>query len=298
MKKFILCITSLVVFFSCQKVLDLDAETKTPKLVVNSLFNDQNSWEVKVTKSLSVLDNGNLTKVENAIVSIYDGATLVSNLTYDGEKYAVLGLSAPPTPGKEYRVEVSAPNFTSILARDFCPLPVAIISADTTSVTTTFDQKEQTVTLKFQDPAGIDNFYGIQLDLERYYRIFNNSQNRWDTTLNYTDRMYLSSSNPIVDNSGPDSYSQTLTLKDNLTDGQLQTITFSYTNYNSVTTNEFEIKKIKLLSFTENTYKYSKSIETYQSVEGNPFAEPVQVFTNIEGGFGIFGGQSLSEISF
>ena len=41
-------------------------------------------------------------------------------------------------------------------------------------------------------------------------------------------------------------------------------------------------------------YKYVVSNEAYQAAHNNPFAEPVQVYTNITGGFGIFSGYSFS----
>ncbi len=298
MKKLIIASIILVSFFSCQKVLDLDAETKIPKLVVNSLFNDQDKWEVYVSRSLSVLDNGNLTKVDNATVSIYDGTTLVSNLTYDGEKYIILGLSSPPTAGKIYRIEVSAPNFTSVSSSDFCPQKVSILQVDTSSTTTSFGDREENVTIKFQDPGSTKNHYGIEFNIDRYSRYYNSTSSSWDTSYIGSEEIYIASSNPVVDNSGPDNYVRTLTLKDNLFDGQQKSILFNYYRYPSGNPNEFSVKTVKLFSLTEATYKYKKSITAYRAADGNPFAEPVQVFTNVENGFGIFGGQSNSEIKY
>ena len=43
-----------------------------------------------------------------------------------------------------------------------------------------------------------------------------------------------------------------------------------------------------LKNHSEDYYMYKKTFNVYQSVRGNPFAEPVQVFSNIENGYGIF----------
>lgn len=298
MKQIILCVALGLGLLSCEKTLELDADTKTSKLVVNSLFSDQDSWKVDVSRSLSVLDGGNLTTIDDATVSIFNGTTLVSNLIYDGEKYVILGLSASPIAGIEYKVEVSAPNYTAVSAKDFCPNRVPILSVDTSSVINIYGDKEYTATINFQDQPNADNYYGIEIEVLNYSRNYNPSTALYDTTFNGTDKTDLSSIDPVIDNVGSGSYSQTLTLKDNLFDGQQKAISVNYTIYELGPPNQFTVKKIKLISFTKSSYNYSKSIEAYRVTEGNPFAEPVQVFSNVENGFGIFGGQSTSEFDF
>ena len=293
MKKLLIYILLVSVGLSCQKVIPLDAETKTPKLVLNTLFNENDIWEVNVSRSLSVLDDGNLSNVDNATgVSVYDNSnnSLVASLTFDGENYLSLA-NVKPVAGKEYRIEVSAPDYKSVTSIDKCPKNVPIISFDSSSTRTSFGDIRYETSIDFQDPSG-DNYYGIKMDIIEYQRIYNSSTGDYDTTeINRTDA-YLSTSNPVVDNSGPDSYARILTFKDNLFDGQKQKITFDYYYYISGTPNQFSVRKVSLLSLTESTYKYLKSIETYRNVDGNPFAEPVQVYSNVENGFGIFGGQS------
>lgn len=299
MKKLIVYIGLVFVVVSCQKVIPLDAETKTSKLVVNALFNENEFWEVNVSRSLSVLDDGDLSNVDNvASALVYDNSTnsLVTSLTYDGENYISLG-GVKPVIGKEYRIEVSATNYKSVSSIDYCPSNIPILSFDTSSSVTSFGELRFETSIDFQDPAG-SNYYGVKMDIIEYQRIYNSSAGRYDTTEINRKETYLSTSNPVVDNSGPDSYARILTFKDNLFDGQRQTITFNYNYYVSGTPNQFTVRKVSLLSLTESTYKYLKSIETYRNVDGNPFAEPVQVYTNIENGFGIFGGQSSYELKF
>jgi hypothetical protein len=53
-----------------------------------------------------------------------------------------------------------------------------------------------------------------------------------------------------------------------------------------------------LINHSEDYFMYKKTFNVYQSVEGNPFAEPVQVFSNIKNGYGIFAGYSHSITTF
>ena len=84
MKKFIAYILLIVVLCSCEKVIPFTGDVTQPKLVVNSLFDAQNPWNVTVSQSLSVIDTGTLSFVENAIVVIKDNQdNIVETLYYD-----------------------------------------------------------------------------------------------------------------------------------------------------------------------------------------------------------------------
>jgi hypothetical protein len=50
---------------------------------------------------------------------------------------------------------------------------------------------------------------------------------------------------------------------------------------------------VSLMSLSEDYFKYKLSLEKYQETAGDPFAQPVQVYSNVENGFGIFGGYSV-----
>jgi Domain of unknown function (DUF4249) len=45
---------------------------------------------------------------------------------------------------------------------------------------------------------------------------------------------------------------------------------------------------VRVLRITEDYFKYLRSYNSYLSASDNPFAEPVNVFTNVKNGLGIF----------
>ena len=51
---------------------------------------------------------------------------------------------------------------------------------------------------------------------------------------------------------------------------------------------------IYLHNISKSYYYYRISLELYQNASGNPFAQPVQVFSNIENGFGVFAGSQIN----
>lgn len=284
-------------FFSCEKTLELDADTKTSKLVVNSLFNEKQEWRIEVSKSLSVLDEGNLEFIDNAVVNIFDkNNNLLEQIPYSFGYYeSAIGLK--PIAGENYNIAVAVPDFATVTAEDFCPREVPILTVDTSSATNSFGEKELVATIRFQDPAAEDNFYGLEVDLDVFQITYNNGTGVFDTAFIDREIAYLSSANPILDNGGADSYAQTLTFNDAVINGQSSSIRVSFSP-GLEGSNYFYKKTARLISYSEATYNYIKSIDAYRNAEGNPFAEPVQVFSNIEKGFGIFGGRTISGFDF
>ena len=50
-------------------------------------------------------------------------------------------------------------------------------------------------------------------------------------------------------------------------------------------------------TISESVYNYHKSIKIYNDIEGIPLIQPVQVFSNIDNGYGIFAGANSDIIN-
>ena len=105
----------------------------------------------------------------------------------------------------------------------------------------------------------------------------------------YYSNAYLNSSNnPAID----EVLTSSAFFKDDFFDGKTYTIDANaeYLNLYS-----YKIKfYVKLYSLSEDNYKYRLSYGKFIESGNNPFAEPVQVYNNIDGGYGIFGGEVVS----
>jgi len=53
---------------------------------------------------------------------------------------------------------------------------------------------------------------------------------------------------------------------------------------------ESEVKKVRLTlsNLSEEAYLYRKSVIDYESANSNPFIDPANTYSNINGGYGIF----------
>ena len=67
--------------------------------------------------------------------------------------------------------------------------------------------------------------------------------------------------------------------------------------YNSVNIPDYDkTVRVQLLHISKELYEYQKSISDYNRTDDNPFAEPIQVFTNVKGGFGCVAGFNRTEV--
>ena len=73
---------------SCEKYIDFDEDSTTSKIVLNAMIRPDTSFQVHLSRSLSVIDAGNLSSIANAIVAVYDDSgILVETLIEDSMGY-------------------------------------------------------------------------------------------------------------------------------------------------------------------------------------------------------------------
>ena len=150
---------ALITFCSCEKVIPFTGEVTQPKLVINSLFDAENPWNVFISQSLSVQDTGSLSFVENASVLIKDDQdNLIESLSYDSK--GLYSGSSFPQFGQNYRIEVAAPGFTTVTSENNLPSPITISNVDTSTTYVNNEQRFE-ISLTINDPANYSNYYII-----------------------------------------------------------------------------------------------------------------------------------------
>lgn len=284
----IVCFTSML--FGCQKYIDFDAEIVKSKIVVNGLVNNNQPALVHVSRSLSVIDNGSLNRLEDATVKLYDASngSLIEVLLPMSDSTLLIDQSGYYqgmellNENTEYKLEVSAPTYDLVSSITKIPqynltqaTPVDTISSqdiDYGAVTN--------FTFHFVDNASEVNYYGIKA-----YGI---------TSDGNENEIYMNTKNISVDvNSGNEILFKDKFFNGNVYDLTLNFSTFYYgppindslffdnTHYDSI--------RFEMNSYSRDMYLYQISFMTYQNAD-NFFSQPVQVYSNIENGLGVFGG--------
>lgn len=289
MKRIVILLLCMTVLFSiqCRKEIPFNSEITTPKLVVNSLFASDSTWAVHVSKSLSVIDQGNLDNIENATVVISTGSgDIVETLTHNGGGNYVG--TQMPLEGQTYRVDVAAPNYTAVYGEDAAPNAVNVQSVDT--MTAINEEQEILIAqVTFKDPEGINNYYRFSVEMG-YWNYWINGSGTMDSNF-HEEQVWMQLNDPSFEGAGNNSWRDVGIMSDLLFDGQTKTVDLPIFMW--IYGGEdirIEFIDIYFSNVSETTHFFNRSFQLYQETLGNPFAQPVQVYSNITNGFGVFGG--------
>lgn len=282
----ILLMALIALLGGCELTVDVDMPEHEPKLVVNARMEQQQPIWVEVTESKPVLEDnpGHFKVIDDATVFMVVDETDTTHLDFDHSRGRYGSENFAAAAGRTYQIFAAHPNYDMASAKTTIPVPVSI---ENIKVEKQADQDPNgvyytRVGFDIPDPPGEDNFYGLRLE-ER------------DSTSNRT--ICYESDNPVL--SG-----QTDPLDDQLRPQYCQ---LQYFSNNLMTSSPYHIDiyikenqavsatlELTLLSYDEASYYYNRSVSQQANSQGNPFAEPVIVYSNIENGFGILGGFSLT----
>jgi hypothetical protein len=337
----ILCLIILSVsFFGCRKIVDFDEKDIKPFLVVNCIIAPEGSIMVDVTRSHSVLEKSdNFEPIKNAKITIDDGTSMITDFIYqpkfdtiysynrDGqivqrivEKGYYTSSKITIEPNRTYRIEVSAPGYESVFGETGMPSPIHIEKVDTFTVIQEQEYND-IISLKskvfFTDPAGMRNFYRIEMDMASI--TFETDPATGEMNIYpYFTMGYLDTDDPVfnTDNSGnileTSSINRYGVFEDLIFEGKTYGFSLNLSNdwgtkigfedydydnspYASNASYYYRVCKIKLSTLSESYYKYLRTIDLQKRSEQDPFSDPVLVYTNISNGSGIFGSSSVSE---
>ena len=297
MKKLILFLsaTSFLLFTNCTKEIEFDAQDIAPRIVVNSLFTNDSLWTANISRSVGVLETTSYTSINNADISIFNGnGVLVTTLTDQGDGLYTSPTGATPVADELYTIEVNASGYTSVSATNRIPTAVQINSIDTVSSTNSDGQTILETTINFQDPPTNENYYMVEVLVKGTWIDFFEGD-----TIEFREPLEISCNDVNVETvnrfnfGGFENTYLYLMLKDENFDGEDYALTFSVINYAELKDLEL-FGEIRLVNTSEAYFNYLKSFNMYQSASGNPFATPVQVYSNVENGMGIFAGGTLT----
>lgn len=285
MKTKLVLLILLSATISCTKTIDIDLPEHESKLVINSLFTRGERIAVNISQSTSIL-GGTPPGVFGASVNLYRDGTLVETANAGDSIYLA---SFGPVENGTYSVEVSAPEFETVLATDSMPSKTEINYALSTDEVWFNDigTKLKLIKLGFTDTDPNLNFFELSLNV-RYL----------DPYVLPPDQSYiaeLASIGGIIDPVLEEAalyYEQTngLVFDDkSFTNGNCDLEIFAgILNNNS---DEYELI-VDLKSISENYYKYKNQLGIYLNHEDGDIFEgipdPVNLFSNIENGYGIF----------
>lgn len=286
MRHLLKILTFLVIpasILSCKKVIELDLPETDSKIVINSFFTDNSPIKVHLSKSLGILEN-NFPECTDATVIVRENGIIIDTM-YQESGYYYSHIQAEKN--KNYALEITAPGMETVLCEDVIPentILQSYVCADSIYIDGDgFIINE--LKLDFEDPAG-PSFYEVELKAT-------------DVVHNYeTGLWFMKNSDPIITSTGLLDYNpRTLIFTDDMFDGKHCSVKIYFA------TQTYLDYKLKIIfrSVSESYYKYKEKQFGYLfSLENDIFrgmSEPINLYSNITGGYGIFAGYSTDEKS-
>jgi len=268
----------LIIIQACTKIIDIDLPEHEEKIIVNSFFTDGRPVKVHLSKSISVLEDS-IPLCENAFIQLLENNTVIDTLNRSGDYYYS---DVIPEVAKDYSLNISVPGMDSVICHDVIPEKVSIQSYKLTDSLMVDEDGLPIMQIEFNftDPPEI-NYYEISIEIDR--------GGLW----------IQKNTDPVLVSTGLLDYEpRTLIFSDNLFDGTTTSVKVNYSiQVNTGSGPQYDyILFVSFRSISESYYLYRQKQIVYQySLYSDVFtgaSEPVQLYSNINGGYGIFAGYS------
>lgn len=286
---------------ACEKTVQIDIPEHNPKLVVNAVGNiNSDSIDVFISKSVDVLKHktGNDLSISNAIVYLKKEGMTKQELYYDQETKSYRG-GVELKQGDKYEITASVTGFETVTAHTEVPIivPIKYIQRIKDVRLDIDGNKQDEIRITFDDPIADNDYYIIVLNDAGY--TFDPRNPPLDSNNQYVGFTCINTNDPSVETIYDDPIDMDVCLEnsgifftDDLFNGKTKVLSM-YVNSRALDSNVLPggfvvYPEIELRHVSEDYYRFFKSKERSYYNEGNPFAEPSNIYTNIQNGYGVF----------
>jgi hypothetical protein len=287
--KMMLAVTLLLLCLSaCETIVDVDVEPHEPRLVIYCYAQSGNfGHELTASHSAGFLGNDAPDSVRDAQILVKRDGEPIGDFFYlnNPEKPSeYLGdFFLSETVGSEYRLEASSPDYPEVYAVQQMPEKGRLVNMEYLgeAIGSELDEEEfyeYEITIKDED-AGAENYYSIQFF-------------EYDSAFSDYDRIDIFSDNPLL---APGLRRELLLDDITFNGGEIRIRIQSELSLEYFDEFEHRVLAIRLISMTRDRFLYGVSYRRYRDSEDNPFAEPVTIHSNIQGGYGLFSVEQMVE---
>jgi hypothetical protein len=312
MKTTIYNFLGLVLLISCESAVK-DFTIKKPENKINIVgfaMNDSTP-AFYITHNLSLNDPLVFNPLSNAKAELYENDNLIGTLSlndsnwFTNEDYLF-------EPGKDYILKVSADGYNPATANFSIPEKPEIVGfkpaiveksyANCSDCSTYYDLE---YSVEFMNQPNVEEYYSVQLSMRGKCNTENFTNFCRGDTLSYNGAVEISTSAPYIEttiqygnqyynrNADEFAYGTVLYFSDRLLNKGKNFLNISTSLYQplSDTTSDvfytFTLKKIE-----KSMFDYVYSMGKNSNADGNPFVQPVSLYSNIENGLGLVSGSS------
>ena len=276
------CLIKVFIFFSCTQDVTLEFDHE-PKLCINCILNPDSFITARLTLSHSLDNSGKFEVVNNAVIKLYEEDNLMGTLKLKSNgKYS---LTQKPVSGKTYHIVAEAIGYEAIEANTTIPeKPTIKCTKDTTSIIENLNWPIVDLNVWLTDHPGKDYYW--------LYQIFVGKDRREGGTCNPINAPFVDNFNRTIDSDSKYGFTHFLQIR--LTDEGYESQILEFMIPDFVLTGNYKAQHF--LNADEHYDKYIKTtiIKRMSENDDLPFYEPVQIYSNIENGYGIFGSCAIT----
>ncbi|MCF6352609.1 MAG: DUF4249 domain-containing protein [Cyclobacteriaceae bacterium] len=291
--KLFIQVVVLAFFLGCETIVDIEVPRDPPSLVINSTLSDEEFIKVHISQSQYILEPGDYKMITGAVVELFEDGSLIETLPDSLGGYYI-SATYTPRQGKIYTIKVAKNGFETATAEVLMPLDTAtILSVKTDTIRENIDGYTSfylRFSVEIKDDKAYDNFYDISVYRGGYFERYDYSVDPpvlIDSLYSY-QKLYLQSRDPGLEDF--QSYGQNILFNDELFNGstyKMNVLSSIWIDSDYPDENQYTYF-VTVKNTSDSYYLYELSSQLQYWVDGDPFAQPVTVYNNIENGFGIF----------
>ncbi|MEM7037072.1 MAG: DUF4249 domain-containing protein [Bacteroidota bacterium] len=296
---------------SCKEALDYDIPTAKPQLVVNSLFGRDSTWRIEVSTTAITGAGNQIESLKDAQITLLENGFEIADLSVDstfsnpwyqrtdGEEddaeskfYYHYTAVTEAKAGKEYAIMVSYPGFETVTAVSTVPQAQRAIYR--------VDRNFEAISIGGTEYAAVPfelhdndrtNYFALELVTiskttgESEKIRFFSRENIFAQNFDYRGAVV---ENGIFYDSKNGVYFSNEDFK-----GEIKPLRIYVES--KYLTGDYDVK-LRILNLSSEYYQFATTFQRQIRNQGNPFAEPAQVYSNINNGLGIFAGYSVRQL--
>ncbi len=278
MKNLITILSLILLFSSCEQIVELDIEEYEPKIRTSTIIHniDDNNPQLhscvsSITNAIGIYDNNSeLEFLYGAQVYLSENEIDFTNFSYDLTSNNVL--FDMNGEANRYSLVIEYPEYKTVYSELVYPL-----APNASNIEYQFENRYSSIQGVYYDEINFTindnepektNYYGVQVMIET--KCCGDRYPIW-TFANDFNLIKLNGFGSVI------------AFSDNL--GEQFKIQVENT---WIDLDEHKVI-LKVSQFTEDYYRFLVSYNNYINSADNPFAEPITIYSNIENGLGIFG---------
>ena len=294
-KELAFAVFMLLLISSCEKDFNINTGNAGNQMAVNSLFSDGMPVVVFLTKPYGLnASTSNITAITDARMELYEDSVFKEVMHYvpsdTQNAFGSYVSNLLPQTGKTYSIKVTDPLYQTANAADQVPVPAELISSSLQQYIDTGANGLGLMTMVFKDNPSVQNYYRINVWINGNRRSVNQQGDTFYTFQNYA--MYttpVSSVNDLVRDG------DFFLFSDRGFNGQEKTLQISFNTINPADFSNLTLY-VELHTVSPAHYQYFQTLDLYRTTSGS--AEPVFIYSNVNGGYGDFVAEHIQPIPF